>query len=76
MSQITKNVLSPGRYAPNAPAWILSLPTAKTKDWRGCVQCDFYRGDDVYPQVRELETRVNVDEATKAAQTQVIKIIP
>ncbi|HMU65867.1 MAG TPA: YheV family putative zinc ribbon protein [Cellvibrionaceae bacterium] len=45
------------------------------KDWRGCVNCDFNEAMMFTPQVRELETRVNLDEATKAAQTQVIKIL-
>lgn len=48
---------------------------AEDKDWRGCVNCDFNEAMFFAPQVRELETRVNIDEATKAAQTHVIKIL-
>ena len=44
------------------------------KDWRGCVNCDFTDEMIFVPQVRELETRVNLDEQEKAAQIQVIKI--
>ncbi|HEY6528517.1 MAG TPA: YheV family putative zinc ribbon protein [Cellvibrionaceae bacterium] len=45
------------------------------KDWRGCVNCDFTEAMIFVPQVRELETRVNLDPEEKAAQTQVIKIL-
>ncbi len=44
-------------------------------EWRGCVNCDFNEVMHFAPQVQELETRVNLDAATKAAQTQVIKIL-
>ncbi|MEY4589701.1 MAG: hypothetical protein RL497_1777 [Pseudomonadota bacterium] len=44
------------------------------QDWRGCVNCDFNEVMFFAPQVRELETRVNLDAEVKAAQTQVIKI--
>jgi uncharacterized protein len=44
------------------------------KEWRACVSCDFREPMIFTPQVRELETRVNLDEQEKAAQIQVIKI--
>lgn len=76
MSQVTKKRFIAGAVCPKCA----SMDTVITyrqdeKDWRGCVQCDFTEVMIFTPQVRELETRVNVDEATKAEQTQVIKIL-
>lgn len=45
------------------------------KDFRECVECDFSDEMHFQNQNRELETRVNVSEVQKTAETQVVKLI-
>lgn len=44
-------------------------------DYRECVSCGFEDKMHFKPQVREMETRVNVTDEQKQAQTQVVKIL-
>jgi hypothetical protein len=46
------------------------------KDYRECVSCGYKDEMRFKPQARELETRVNTPEEEKAAQEQVVKILP
>ncbi len=46
------------------------------KDFRECVECGFKDEMRFQQQSRELETRVNVTEEQKQAETQVIKMFP
>ncbi len=46
------------------------------KDFRECVSCDFSDELHIQAQVRELDTRVNVTEDVKQAETQVLTLEP
>lgn len=46
------------------------------KDYRECVSCGFKQEQHIQQQVREPETRVNTTQEEKAAQEQVVKIMP
>ncbi|MFT7222716.1 MAG: putative metal-binding protein (TIGR02443 family) [Cellvibrionaceae bacterium] len=46
------------------------------KDFRECVSCDFIDEMQFKQQPRELETRVNVTETEKLAETQVLTLEP
>lgn len=46
------------------------------KDYRECVSCGYKDEMRFKPQSRELETRVNTPAEVKAAQEQVVKILP
>lgn len=50
--------------------------TQNDQNHRECVECGFSDVMHFQQSPRELETRVNVTEAEKAAQTQVVKILP
>lgn len=45
------------------------------KDFRECVECDFIDEMHFHNQNRELETRVNITEAQKNTETQVVKLV-
>jgi uncharacterized metal-binding protein (TIGR02443 family) len=45
------------------------------KEYRECVSCDFQDEMIFKPAVRELDTRVNVTEDEKRAETQVVRIV-
>jgi uncharacterized metal-binding protein (TIGR02443 family) len=76
MSQATKKRFIAGAVCPKCATMDTVITySLDDKNWRGCVNCDFNEEMIFTPQVREIETRVNLDEATKAAQTQIIKIL-
>lgn len=54
----------------------LVIFTLDEKNHRECVACGFSDVMHFQQKPRELETRVNITEAEKSAQTQVIKILP
>ncbi|GAB2201851.1 YheV family putative zinc ribbon protein [Sessilibacter sp. MAH4] len=45
-------------------------------DFRECVECGFNDELHIQPQVRELETRVNISKETIEAETQVLQFKP
>lgn len=45
------------------------------KDFRECVECDFSDEMRFQNQNRELETRVNITEAQKTSETQVVRLV-
>ena len=45
------------------------------KDFRECVECDFSDEIRFQNQNRELETRVNITEAQKTSETQVVRLV-
>lgn len=45
-------------------------------DYRECIHCGFSDQIRINPPVREPETRVNRSEEERAAQEQVVKILP
>ena len=54
----------------------LVIFTQDDQNHRECVECGFSDVMRFQQNPRELETRVNVTEAEKEAQTQVVKILP
>jgi len=76
MAYSTKRRFVAGAVCPRCSAMDkLVVYSEEGKDYRECVACGFKDEMRFTPQVRELDTRVNQDEASVASEVSTIKII-
>lgn len=76
MAYSTKRRFVAGAVCPRCSAMDkLVVYSEEGKDYRECVACGFKDEMRFTPQVRELDTRVNQDADSQAAEVSTIKII-
>lgn len=77
MSKPTKRQFIAGAVCPRCAAMDrIVLYREGDKEFRECVSCDYKDEMRFTQQTREIETRVNVSEATKKSETQVLQFQP